>query len=267
MFDDATIEHVMPQTLTDDWRNMLASDREPDKIHNLLIDTIGNLTLTAYNPELSNLNFEEKKKIYASSHYSLNEYFAGCPIWTVEQIEDRAGELWERARDIWPAPVQSSEPVADGQLESDSLVERTDNKLLEAKREVIIGALSRREGVPLTKIRGKLYSSADGNLRAACPVSRRYTRSSSSYYWYGYSEELPSFLSQGKRSFLVLGCMDKDSAYAIPNETIDKLLTQLYKTPGIHWHIIVDENERGQLELSIRDGGKMPLNNFELKLK
>jgi hypothetical protein len=73
---------------------MLALDGDPEKIHDLLVDTIGNLTLTAYNPELSNPNFEQKKKIYESSDYSLNEYFSGCPAWGIEQIENRADELW-----------------------------------------------------------------------------------------------------------------------------------------------------------------------------
>jgi hypothetical protein len=60
--------------------------------------------------------------------------------------------------------------------------------------------------------------------------------------------------------------MDKDFVYAIPNDTIAKLLTQLYKTPGTHWHIIVEENAPGQLDLSIPGGAEVPLGNFELKL-
>ena len=53
----------MPQTLTEEWRGMLALDGDPEKIHDLLVDTISNLTLTAYNPELSNLSFEQKKNL------------------------------------------------------------------------------------------------------------------------------------------------------------------------------------------------------------
>jgi hypothetical protein len=110
VLDSATIEHVMPQTLTEEWRNMLAADGgDPDKVY-LLIDTIGNLTITAYNPELSNLGFPEKKKIYASSHYSLNGWFAACQVWSAQQIEERAGDLWERAKEIWAAPAQVSVP-------------------------------------------------------------------------------------------------------------------------------------------------------------
>ncbi len=111
VLDAATIEHVMPQTLTKEWRTMLVADGgDPDTVQALLGDTIGNLTITAYNPELSNLEFNYKKEIYASSHYSLNGWFADCQVWSAKQIEERAAGLWERAREVWPAPVQSSVP-------------------------------------------------------------------------------------------------------------------------------------------------------------
>ncbi len=111
VLDAATIEHVMPRTLSDAWKNMLAAEGNPDKIHDALVDTIGNLTITAYNPELSNLEFQDKKKIYASSHYSFNEWFAACPVWGTSQIEERAKVLWERAKEIWFAPVPLSQPL------------------------------------------------------------------------------------------------------------------------------------------------------------
>ena len=47
-FNGLEIEHVMPQTLTDSWKDHLGDDWE--KAHELLLHTIGNLTLTAYNP-------------------------------------------------------------------------------------------------------------------------------------------------------------------------------------------------------------------------
>jgi hypothetical protein len=60
--------------------------------------------------------------------------------------------------------------------------------------------------------------------------------------------------------------VDQNSAYAIPNEAIEKILSDLYKTPERHWHIVLEENKGGGLELSIPNGARMPLNNFELKV-
>lgn len=56
-----TIEHVMPQNAlaSAEWRETLGPDCE--RIHEELVNTLGNLTLTAYNPELSDASFTEKK--------------------------------------------------------------------------------------------------------------------------------------------------------------------------------------------------------------
>jgi hypothetical protein len=262
VLDAATIEHVMPQTLTEGWRNMLSADGDPDKIHDLLGDTIGNLTITAYNPELSNLGLEEKKKIYASSHYSLNGWFAACPVWSTKQIEERASELWARAKEVWPAPGQTCHESADLDIANGSL-EFTDNKLIEVKRELIIQALSRRERINLIKKDGAAsYSSADGKLRAVCAVSKRYPKGHA--YWYGYSELARRFLLEGQKSFLVLGLLDQESAYAIPSSAIEKILAHLNRTPDGHWHIVLNENNQGKLELSVPNSVPMQLSNFEL---
>jgi hypothetical protein len=98
----ATIEHIMPVTLTDAWRAQLGSNAA--EIHERSLHTIGNLTLTGYNSELSNLAFAKKKKRLADSHYELNKYFASTTNWTNEQILQRSAALWEKARRIWPRP-------------------------------------------------------------------------------------------------------------------------------------------------------------------
>jgi len=261
----ASIEHVMPQTLTDEWRSMIAT-MGADEVHDVWVDTIGNLTLTAYNPELSNLGFEEKKKLYATSHYSLNEYFSGCETWDSGAIAMRAIQLWEQAKKLWPSPNPPGESKLHGDIAEDDPDEQTNNALLNAKREMIVAALSQREGVKLSKTKGVLYSSENGEVRAAIPVSRRYTRTASSYYWYGYSVDWPAILSQGEKLFLVLGCMDKNHAYAIPNEVVEALLNQLYLTPNRHWHIMLEENESGQLELSVPEKHGIPVGKYEIKL-
>ena len=68
----ATIEHVLPQTLTDSWGWELGNDSE--RIHAELVHTLGNLTLTGYNTELSNLSFIDKKAKLANSHIELNRW-------------------------------------------------------------------------------------------------------------------------------------------------------------------------------------------------
>jgi len=53
-----TIEHIMPQTLTTEWKAALGTDYQV--IHSDYLHTLGNLTLTAYNSKYSNHSFMDK---------------------------------------------------------------------------------------------------------------------------------------------------------------------------------------------------------------
>lgn len=103
---ELTIEHVMPQTLTSEWKKSLGINWE--LIHTKYKDTIGNLTLTAYNSDYSNLIFKKKKEMenkgFIYSKLSLNEYIKSVEDWNEETILFRADLLWNKAKNIWPLP-------------------------------------------------------------------------------------------------------------------------------------------------------------------
>lgn len=111
-----TIEHIMPQNAlaSAEWRETLGPDCE--RIHEELVNTLGNLTLTAYNPELSDASFAEKKvhpkggfdKDYLVISKELHEVEA----WDEGAIRKRAERLAARALEIWPRPELSAEVVA-----------------------------------------------------------------------------------------------------------------------------------------------------------
>lgn len=94
-----TVEHIMPQTLTPYWQEHLGEEWET--IHDLFLHTLGNLTLTAYNSELSNDTFEKKRKRLVDSHLELNKYFASVTRWTKEEIESRTEKLSIISAEIW----------------------------------------------------------------------------------------------------------------------------------------------------------------------
>lgn len=102
-----TIEHIMPQSMTPSWQTMLGPHAE--EVHETLLHTLGNVTLTAYNPELSNASFERKRQILAESHLDLNREVADEETWTAEQILGRAERLAQRAIQIWPGPIERSD--------------------------------------------------------------------------------------------------------------------------------------------------------------
>jgi len=107
-----TIEHVMPQTLTDEWRSHLGAEWQTT--HELYLHTLGNLTLTGYNSPLSNSQFADKRQQFAKSHVELNQYFKTVEQWRKEDILQRAAVLTEQALQCWPYFGDAAEAVAVG---------------------------------------------------------------------------------------------------------------------------------------------------------
>ncbi len=103
--DEFTIEHVMPQKLTPVWKRELGENHS--EIHDKFRHTIGNLTLTGYNPEYSNSPFKEKRdmeKGFCQSHLYLNESLCKVEQWNEAAIKARAAKLAEKACEIWIYP-------------------------------------------------------------------------------------------------------------------------------------------------------------------
>ncbi|MBD1930165.1 DUF1524 domain-containing protein [Trichocoleus sp. FACHB-90] len=97
-----TIEHIMPQTLDKNkkWSSMLGANYS--NIHKKWLNTLGNLTLTGYNSELSNKPFEEKLIHLRSSNVTMNQYFRNIDIWNEEAMKTRAAHLSDIAVKVWP---------------------------------------------------------------------------------------------------------------------------------------------------------------------
>ena len=80
-----TIEHVLPQTLTEEWLRMVAEDapdgEDPTDVSSRRMHTIGNLTLSGYNPELSNSPFSVKRDLLAKSNIEMNRPIAAMERW------------------------------------------------------------------------------------------------------------------------------------------------------------------------------------------
>jgi predicted transport protein len=102
-----SIEHVMPQKLSDAWKQSLGADAE--NLHAKWLHTIGNLTLTGYNQEYSNKTFLEKRDLpdigLAASGLQLNADFTTLDVWDVDSIGTRADRLAGLAVKTWPIPV------------------------------------------------------------------------------------------------------------------------------------------------------------------
>ena len=112
--DNYTIEHVMPQNsnLSQEWRSMLGENWKA--IQENYLHTIGNLTLTAYNSELSDRPFKHKKTIeggFNDSPIRLNDFLRKTEFWREEDILNRAKELSVKAINIWKSAVLTEEQL------------------------------------------------------------------------------------------------------------------------------------------------------------
>lgn len=97
-----TIEHIMPRKLTKEWIAELG-DNYLD-VHETLLHTIGNLTLTGHNTRLGNRPFKEKQTIHGGfrdSPLHLNRRLVEAEKWNKKAIEKRAKRLMEKALDVW----------------------------------------------------------------------------------------------------------------------------------------------------------------------
>ena len=113
--EEYTIEHIMPQNenLSKAWQDALGDnwqEMQKNYLHNL-----GNLTLTGYNPELSDRPFLEKRDMeggFADSPLRLNKGLGQVERWDKEAILSRAEELSVRAIEVWPSSMPSDEELA-----------------------------------------------------------------------------------------------------------------------------------------------------------
>ena len=89
--NDYSIEHIMPQHLTPAWIEALGANAS--EIHEDWVHRLANLTLTGYNPSLSNKSFQEKRDAeqggYRSSGLRMNQKIAQKDSWGLPELEER----------------------------------------------------------------------------------------------------------------------------------------------------------------------------------
>jgi predicted transport protein len=128
ILDNLTIEHIIPQNphLSADWVSALGDGWS--EIQKKYLHTIGNLTLTAYNSEMSDFPFGDKLTMaggFQQSALRLNKYVVTQTSWSEAQINERASQLGEIAKKAWPYPTLESAEIAPYRKQDDTAPEYT----------------------------------------------------------------------------------------------------------------------------------------------
>ena len=232
----ATIEHILPQTLSPEWKAELGSSasRVVEFIH-----TIGNLTLVTseWNTALSNGPFTSKKAKLASHALRLNSaYFVqNIPLWNETTITERSQHLIDRILSIWPSlktEIDEEEVTSDASTFRPQVIERASQAL----------------GYPLLRRTDRQYSSADDSKRAIITVSKLYPATNYKRYWFAFADSDGEFLANAQQSYIVLGCGSAGLIFIVPFEIFAPLTPQMSRTPNDnkpYSHIVIYEQEGG----------------------
>ncbi len=141
--DVLTIEHILPQTLTAEWKEIIGNDKESFENN---VNVLGNLTLTSYNSNMSNFEFDRKKVILQEeSHIKLNEYLKDINVWNIKEIQKRGEVLAKRSLEIWKYPkIDSSivENIENNKYNSITLEELSNDYLSLKLHTVLINEKS-----------------------------------------------------------------------------------------------------------------------------
>ena len=97
-----TIEHIMPQTLGNSWKEELGYNS--NELHGNYLHNIGNLILTEFNSEIGNKSFEEKKRKLKESSLNYRLDVIARNTWNEESIKEHQSNMIKGFLSTFPLP-------------------------------------------------------------------------------------------------------------------------------------------------------------------
>ena len=234
-----SIEHLMPQTPTEEWLAELDTDEETyyNNIHRL-----GNLTLAAVsdNSKMKNLGWDYKNEILkGTSHLTLNVPLIDVKKWDLEHINTRTEELIEDICELYPYPNVSPTKSISNEYIDEATITDSCVKYVESIGNVECV----REN--------KAYRAKDDSKGYIIVTSKMYKQGSREKFWFGYRQKRLKEIETCKEKYIVLGCRSiKPTIVIMPisflNGKLDNLIASYNDDGSIkHHHIVLfKENEK-----------------------
>lgn len=243
----ATIEHIMPQTLSDEWKAELGIQWE--QTHRDYLHTIGNLTLVTseWNASLSNAPFASKKQKLGSHALEINRSYLSREItqWNRDAIRERCEDLGETILRIWPSflPIDVAD---DG--EGSRINERPESSEFE---EEAVDRVAARLATSLRRLSQARFESADGRVRVVGLCSKGYPRATDALrYWYGVKPSQNDFLQGVTDAWIAFECESPQKVLLMPFAFFYPMLKKLRETEGKHWHVDIFE-KAGEFQINL----------------
>jgi hypothetical protein len=159
---------------------------------------------------------------------------------------------------------EEAEPTDQGH----GVWEFTPRHELDVKRLQIVDAFFKSKNAdPIRRTRTNFSDQMD-QIGVTCAVSKRYKREYQPY-WYALHPKWLEFMQSVGKGYFVLGCMDRDEAYALPRVFIEENLEALNTTQKgakKYWHIALTI-DNGSLALNLSSiSKKIDLTPYAFKL-
>jgi hypothetical protein len=117
---EVTIEHLMPQNLSDWWKTYLGGASEAEQIYSEYLNCIGNLTPVSrgYNSTMSNKPWNEKLASLKNVQFAITSEIANNYLeWGKADIENRNGSMANRAVLAVKGPLSRTRPIRTKSIE------------------------------------------------------------------------------------------------------------------------------------------------------
>lgn len=238
-----SVEHLMPQTPTEEWIEELDIDMETylENLHR-----IGNLTLATKpdNSKMGNLMWEYKNEILKdTAHLTLNMEIILIEKWNIEQIDKRTHDLIERICKLYPYPeVDIAKTNEDG--------------IIDESTALTICIETAFDGQLMTCFKkNRVYMSLDGKSGYVITSSKMYLQGDKEKYWFGYRETRFADIRNCENKYILLVCRSRSVLVVrFPIDFIkgvlNRLNTSLDDNGNItHYHIILFRNPNGQVTM------------------
>jgi hypothetical protein len=203
-----------------------------------------------------------KESTELASAAKIHELLIPFEYTRLDRIIDIAFTVAEEASD---SEATEEIEASEGDAAISPKQRRTAADVIEQLRSRIVAALSTKHA-PLVKKSKALYWSADKLTRSAITISKQYAKGG---FWYAYHPAWDEFLSSASVGLLVLGCIGRNEAYAIPRSWVHSKLKFLNTTEmkdETYWHLYLNPDGEGRLLLRLNTGQEESLESFKLGL-
>ena len=166
--DSLEIEHIMPQNLSEEWKDDLGDGW--GEVYEKYINTIGNLTLTESNQDMSNSRFSDKRHVYRKSRIQMTSKLSKHEEWGEREIKDRAKHLISEAVRMWPYPKGYDPSISeDDDVETEHLGNTNVFDLWHTLKKTILETFPKMK-FHMTLVYGTFTISAGSKKKTVCSI-------------------------------------------------------------------------------------------------